>query len=223
MIELKDLNFSYDHTPVLQNVSFNISPGEFIGIIGPNGGGKTTLLKLILGFLNPTSGTISKAPDLRVAYVPQIHRADTAFPLSVLELVGLGDIRSKSWKEKAMSALEKVNLTEFAHRPFAALSGGQLQRALIARALVAEPTLLILDEPTANLDVEAQEDIHTLLASMKKQITIVMVSHDLQTIVSSVDRILCVQGKVTSSLPNEICEHFTVGLYHKPLLDKEHP
>lgn len=221
MIELQDVSFSYDQTIALQNVSIKIQPNEYIGIIGPNGGGKTTLLKLILGFLKPQTSTIIKDPNLKVGYVPQLHRFDRSFPLSVLELVGLGDVRAKDWKQKALAALEKVNLAEFSYRPFSALSGGQFQRALIARALMTEPSVLVLDEPTANLDIDAQEDVHTLLRSLKGQITIIMVSHDLQTIVNEVDRVLCVQGKVTSSLPNEICEHFTVGLYHKPLLDKE--
>ncbi len=221
MIELRDVSFGYDQTMALKGVSIKIQPNEYIGIIGPNGGGKTTLLKLTLGFLKPQTGTIIKNPDIKIGYVPQLHRFDRLFPLSVLELVGLGDVRAKDWKQKAFAALEKVNLAEYAYRPFSALSGGQFQRALIARALMTEPSVLVLDEPTANLDVDAQEDVHALLRSLKKQITIIMVSHDLQTIVNEVDRILCVQGKVTSSLPNEICEHFAVGLYHKPLLDKE--
>ncbi|MCB1117861.1 MAG: ABC transporter ATP-binding protein [Chlamydiia bacterium] len=221
MIELEDVSFGYDQTMALKNVSIKIQPNEYVGIIGPNGGGKTTLLKLILGFLKPQAGKITVNSRLKIGYVPQLHGFDKSFPLSVLELVGLGDVRSKDWKQKALCALEKVNLLDFAHRPFSSLSGGQFQRALIARALMIEPSVLILDEPTANLDVEAQEDVHTLLRSLKKQITIIMVSHDLQTIVNEVDRVLCVQGKVTSSLPSELCKHFAVGLYHKPLLEKE--
>ena len=217
LLELEDVQFSYDVTTVLQNVTLAIQEGEYIGIIGPNGGGKTTLLRLILGFLKPTSGFIKLETDA-IGYVPQHRGFDRQFPLSVLELVGLGNIHEKDWKEKALKALERVNLSEYKNRPFSSLSGGQLQRALIARALIANPKLLLLDEPTANLDTDAQEDIHALLRGLKGDMTILMVSHDLQTIVSEVDRILCVQGRVSSSLPQEICEHFTLGLYHKPLL-----
>ena len=220
MIELNDVEFGYDETLVLQKVSFSIGDGEYVGIIGPNGGGKTTLLKLILGFLKPKSGTITVDTDA-IGYVPQQRLYDRQFPLSVLEFVGLGLVTKKDWKKKARENLKRVSLLEYEDHPFSTLSGGQLQRALIARALISDPKLLLLDEPTANLDVDAQEDVHTLLKSLKGEMTIVMVSHDLQTIATEVDRILCVQGKVTPLMPKELCEHFTMGLYHKPLLDEE--
>ena len=220
MIEFKEVSYAYDDVPVLKDVNFKIETGEYVGIIGPNGGGKTTLLKLILGFLKPTSGSL-QVDDTNPAHVPQSRIHDRKFPISVLELVGLGLLKTRVWKPKAMEALDEVGLSDYAHRSFAQLSGGQLQRALIARALVSDPKLLLLDEPTANLDLEAQEDIHILLQKLKKNITILMVSHDLQTIIKEVDRILLVQGTVTPSLPKDICEHFAMGLYHKPLLDEE--
>lgn len=220
MIELNDVEFGYDETSVLKKVSFSIGDGEYVGIIGPNGGGKTTLLKLILGFLKPKSGRITIDTE-SIGYVPQQRLYDRQFPLSVLEFVGLGLVTKKNWKKKARENLKRVSLLEYEGRPFSTLSGGQLQRALIARALISDPKLLLLDEPTANLDVDAQEDVHTLLKSLKGEITIVMVSHDLQTIATEVDRILCVQGKVTPLMPKELCEHFTMGLYHKPLLDED--
>ena len=179
---------------------------------------KTTLLKLILRFLKPSSGHI-EVLDQNPAYVPQQRLHDRHFPLSALELVGLGLLKTKNWKPLALEALAQVGLESFASKPFSALSGGQLQRALIARALVSKPSLLLLDEPTANLDTQAQDEIHKLLRSL--DITILMVSHDLQTIIKEVDQILLVQTTVESSLPKDICEHFAMGLYHKPLLDKE--
>ncbi|MCB1108346.1 MAG: ABC transporter ATP-binding protein [Chlamydiia bacterium] len=222
MIELQNINFAYENTPILKNVNLKIESGEYVGIIGPNGGGKTTLLKLILGFLKPTSGTIH-IDDQNLAYVPQQRIHDRKFPISVLELVGLGILQMRDWKSSALQALEQVGLTSYAHQSFANLSGGQLQRALIARALVSQPKILLLDEPTANLDTSAQEDIHNLLRELKKDMTILMVSHDLQTIIQEVDRILLVQGTVTTRLPKDICEHFAMGLYHKPLIKEETP
>ncbi len=220
MIEFKGVSFAYEDIPVLKDVNFKIETGEYVGIIGPNGGGKTTLLKLILGFIKPTSGSILMSEDCP-AHVPQGRIHDRKFPISVLELVGLGLLKTRNWKPGAIQALEEVGLSSYADKSFAALSGGQLQRALIARALVSKPKLLLLDEPTANLDTGAQEDIHTLLKKLKKDITILMVSHDLQTIIKEVDRILLVQGTITPTMPKDVCEHFAMGLYHKPLLGKD--
>ena len=217
MIQLEDVIFAYDDLPILQDVNLKIETGEYIGIIGPNGGGKTTLLKLILGFLKPQHGTVS-VDDVKLAYVPQQRRYDRQFPISVEELVSQGLLNSSHWKTPVSEALQLVGLTDFAKQPFRALSGGQLQRALIARALVSNPSTLLLDEPTTNLDPEAQEDIHTLLRSLKTKMTILMVSHDLNTIINEVDRILCVQGTVSSTLPHDLCKHFIMGLYHKPIL-----
>lgn len=222
MISFQNVVFAYDDSPILRDVNLNIKAGEYIGIIGPNGGGKTTLLKLILGFLKPQKGTIT-VDNAKLAYVPQQRRYDRHFPLSVEELVSQGLLHSSHWQPAVAEALQLVGLSAFTKKPFRALSGGQLQRALIARALVSNPSILLLDEPTANLDPEAQEDIHTLLRSFKKKMTILMVSHDLNTIINEVDRILCVQGTVSSTLPKDLCKHFAMGLYHKPILENENP
>lgn len=226
-------SFAYEKSPILNEVSFQILRGEFVGIIGPNGGGKTTLLKLILGFLKPSSGKIrifGHPPHLfrtKAAYVPQTLRFDRQFPISVLELVLSGRLFCMPWygsysikdKRIALETLEKVGLLELQHKPFGSLSGGQAQRALIARALASEPELLLLDEPTASVDSHAEADIYNILNNLSGQITVLMVTHDLRAAINQVQRILCVQGNVISMAPQEVCEHYALGLYHSPLID----
>lgn len=237
ILSLENVDFSYNGTPVLRGVTFQIRQGEFVGFIGPNGGGKTTLFKLILGFLKPTSGKIQvfgKPPQnarSQLAYVPQILRFDRHFPISVLELVLLGRLSRLSWFGKynqadyqaAQDALEKVGLASFQHRAFGTLSTGQAQRALIARALASEPELLLLDEPTASVDAKSEADIHDILKSLSQSITLLMVTHDLKTIINDVQRVICVQGQALLLKPEEVCEHFAFGLYHTPLVQVKPP
>lgn len=234
LIELKNVYFSYPGNSVLKDVSFQIYPGEFIGMIGPNGGGKTTLLKLILGFLKQSAGTIkifSEVPSNsaifhRLAYVPQAVRFDRDFPISVEEVILSGLLSNLPWygkfravdRDAARSALEKVGLIHLAKASFGTLSGGQAQRVLIARALVSNPELLLLDEPTASVDSQAEADIYGLLNQLKGSMTILMVTHDLGVAIEQVGRILCVQGGVISLKPEEVCKHFAFGLYHMPLI-----
>lgn len=225
VIEAKDLSFAYDHDLIFSNISFCVADGEFIGIIGPNGGGKSTLLRLILGFLTPAGGSLTVGG--RMAYVPQNMRFDKHFPLSTLDLVLQGRLFHLPWYgvwkkhdiKKAQLALEQVNLIHLKDRPFGTLSGGEQQRALIARALVSDPKILILDEPTANVDHNAEKTILELLSSLQKHMTILLVTHDLQTAIDQVSRVLCVQREVVSYSPKEICEHYALGLYHPPLLN----
>jgi zinc transport system ATP-binding protein len=232
IIEAARLNFSYQETPVLKDVNFVVEKGEFVGIIGPNGGGKTTLLKLILGFLKPTSGKLlvfGENPEevtTKLAYVPQSMRFDRQFPISVFELVLTGCLSrlnalgqyGQAEKQAALRALEKVDLAEFKNAPFGTLSGGQAQRALIARALVSDPHLLLLDEPTASVDAQAEADIYALLQTLKGNMTILMVTHDLRAAIDQVEKVICVQGSVVTLKPQEVCEHFAIGLYHPPLI-----
>lgn len=235
MIEFDNVSFSYPETSVLKNVSFQVSSGEFIGMIGPNGGGKTTLLKLILGFLKPSRGTVKVFGEItgsqfshtqRLAYVPQSVRFDRDFPISVEEVVLSGLISNLPWygqfskKDRlaAKKALETIGLSHLAEAAFGTLSGGQSQRVLIARALVSNPKLLLLDEPTASVDSRAEADIYALLKQLRGQMTILMVTHDLGAAIDQVERILCVQGSVISLKPEEVCKHFAFGLYHMPLI-----
>lgn len=237
-IAVKNLSFGYtrDHS-VLSHVSFDVLKGEFIGIIGPNGGGKTTLLKLLIGFLLPQDGEISifgqsttSYPN-GIAYVPQALHYDKQFPITIMDLVLGGRLSRLPWwgkfskedKEAALFALEQVNLADFQHRSLGTLSGGQAQRALIARALAQEPKVLLLDEPMACVDVQAEADIYNVLNEIKENLTILMVTHDIRAVIQQVKRVLCVQGGVQSIEPGDLCEHFALGLYHFPLIQTPEP
>jgi zinc transport system ATP-binding protein len=232
-------NCSFGYQPseqVLRNVSFTVQRGQFLGIIGPNGGGKSTLLKLILGLLSPQKGTIRinghTPPTVGVGYVPQAFQFDRRFPITAFEVVLGGRTRSLSLfgrynkrdEEAAQAALHRVGLSPMANHPFGALSGGQAQRVLIARALVSEPTVLLLDEPTSSSDPEAESSILETIHSLKSGMTILMVTHNLEAILSHVEGILCVQGGAAMLHPKEVCEHFALGLYHIPLIQtpKDH-
>jgi zinc transport system ATP-binding protein len=236
VLSIKNLSFYYDALPALENVNVDIEEGEFIGIFGPNGGGKTTLLKLILGLEHPQKGKVrlfDLSPEEArqwIGYVPQAIRLDRDFPISVLEVVKMGALKKLDWlgrypsevNARALEALEQVGLKHKAKASFGTLSGGEAQRALIARAIVDDPRILILDEPTANIDPQGEQSIHELLIELNQTMTILMVTHDLQTIVDKVGRLLCVQRKVTSLKAKEVCEHFALGLYHTPLTTKHH-
>lgn len=236
LIKIDHLFFSYEDLPILEDVSIEITSGEFVGIFGPNGGGKTTLLKLIMGLLLPTQGTVellengSSLERKKIGYVPQIARFDRDFPISSLEVVMMGCLsRLNRWgwypkdvREKSLAVLERLGLLHKASSSFGMLSGGEAQRVLIGRAIVGEPKLLLLDEPTASVDAKAEEEIYSLLKELNQTMTILMVSHDLQTVVDKVGRLLCVQRKVSSLHAKELCEHFALGLYHTPLPSTRH-
>jgi zinc transport system ATP-binding protein len=232
IIKLDEVFFTYQDSIVLENVSLEIFPGEFVAIIGPNGGGKTTLLKLILGFLKPFLGKVEVFGSVQknnhaipIAYVPQTTRFDRQFPISVMEVVLSGCLSHLPWygrfhrteQEAAAAALEKVGLSDFQQTPFGKLSGGQAQRVLIARALVSNPQLLLLDEPTASVDSQAEAEIYAILQKLHGSMTILMVTHDLKAAVSQVDRVLCIQRQAVEMKPEDVCAHFAIGLYHPPL------
>ncbi|MDN3504407.1 MAG: ABC transporter ATP-binding protein [Rhabdochlamydiaceae bacterium] len=230
MIKFEHVHFSYTHTPILNDLSFEIAKGEFIGIVGPNGGGKTTLLRNLMGLLTPTKGKVlldGKSPKENrtcIGYVPQTCNFDSDFPITTYELVLMGCTShlniwgrySKEAKILADNALKKMGLFHKKDESFGKLSGGQARRALIARALVNSPTVLILDEPTANIDMEAESSICNLLISLKKEMTILMVTHEIPGIIPHVDRVFCIQNSLTIIPPEEVCKHIALGVYHKP-------
>ena len=234
-VELENLSFSFGSLSVLERVSLQIGNGEFVGIMGPNGGGKTTFLKLLMGFLMPVKGKVKvfgKEPVSargRIGYVPQVSRTDRDFPITLLELVLLGSLSQTSLfgkypaevKERALDLIDQLGLTPHKNKVFGSLSGGLAQRALLARALLSDPDLLLLDEPTANIDTPSTHALFEMLEFIKRRKTILLVTHDLRTIIERVDRVLCVQGRVDSYLPREVCEHFAVGLYHVPLMKQK--
>lgn len=210
VVKFTDVDFSYNGAPVLAGVQFAIPARTFISIVGPNAGGKTTLLKLMLGLLKPERGRIEifglppvKARP-RIGYMPQHVQFDSRFPVSVLDVAlmgrlgaggGIGPYR-KADREAALEALRRLEMEAFRRRPFTDLSGGQRQRVLIARALAAEPELLLLDEPTANVDMAVETELFELLHVMSADITIVVVSHDLGFVSQYVESVICVNRRV---------------------------
>lgn len=231
-IKIDNLSFAYNEALVLNEVNCQINSGEFVGIIGPNGGGKTTLLKLMMGLYKPSSGTVhvlGKPPQQaldKIAYVPQTTRFDKQFPISVLEVVLMGLLSKLPWygsyssedKKAALAILEEMGIAHLHSRAFGTLSGGQAQRTLIARALISKPSILLLDEPTASVDAQAQSEIYLILESLKGKMTIIMVTHDLKIAIEKVEKVFCVQQKVCLIRPQDVCEHFAFGLYHPPLV-----
>ena len=193
LINISNLSYKYHKTDVLENINLIIKDDDFLAIIGPNGGGKSTLLKLILGLLTPQNGTIiNNIKTNQVGYVPQNTNLNIDFPITALEIVLMGIISSKKQIfgyskediEKAKSSLAKVSMTDFANSKIGDLSGGQRQRVFIARALCSNPKILLLDEPTASIDVKGQREIYELLKELNKSICIVVVSHDISVLLN---------------------------------------
>ena len=193
IINIKNLFFKYNKQDVLENINLNIKNDDFLAIIGPNGGGKSTLLKLLLGLLKPQKGQIEKSIKTDdIGYVPQNTDLNTDFPITALEVVLMGHIKkqkslfgySKGDKSCALNSLKKVGMGEFANSKIGDLSGGQRQRVFIARALCANPKVILLDEPTANIDVKGQREIYELLNQLNENICIVVVSHDISVLLN---------------------------------------
>jgi zinc transport system ATP-binding protein len=204
LIEVKELSFSYGTNHVLDGISFSVREREMVTVVGPNGGGKTTLLLLMLGLLHPDTGTIlikGKKPDQvqkSIGYVPQYTHFDLDFPVNVFDVVLMGRLNkpfgfySPADKKAARLALENVGLSELAQRPFSDLSGGQRQRVLIARALAGNPEMLFLDEPTANVDPVIGEHLFELLKKLNRQLTIILVTHDMGFVAKFTSRVFCI-------------------------------
>ena len=210
VIELDDVSFAYDRAAVLEDVNVSIRRGESICVVGPNGGGKTTLLRLILGLLEPAAGRVRvfgqepRRVRKRIGYMPQHAYYDPQFPVTATDVVLMGRLGrggALGWygradRHAAAEALAEVGMEDDAGRPFAALSGGQRQRVLIARALCCRPELLLLDEPTANVDTAVEAQLVDLLQQLNRRMTIVMVSHDLGFVSHIVQRVVCVNRRV---------------------------
>lgn len=205
VVNINNVSFSYGAVPVLKDINLSVAAGEFFGLIGPNAAGKSTLMKLLMGLIQPDTGdlrVLGKAPIYsreKIGYVPQHTSFPRSFPITVAEVVMLGRLSGnstfggfrKSDKTATGAAMETVEITQIAAQPIANLSGGQLQRVLIARALVCQPEILLLDEPTANIDIRAEENIFSLLKQYNEQMTIIVVSHDVAFISGYVDRVGC--------------------------------
>lgn len=237
VIELERVCFAYQGSaPVLQDVDLRIAEGDFVCVVGPNGGGKSTLLKLILGLLRPDSGRI-RVLDMppvearpQIGYLAQRERLDPQFPVTVLDVVLMGRLGRrlllgpyrKVDREVAAQALRDVGMYEFRGRSFASLSGGQRQRALIARALACEPKLLLLDEPTAHLDPGVQDDFYCLLHQMHERLTLVTVSHDIGFVSKYVNTVVCVSRRVVVHSTSEITGEVISEIYNRDVYMVRH-
>lgn len=231
-IELENVNFSYDRVSILENLTFTVRKGEYLGIIGPNGGGKTTLLKIILGLLEPTDGTVKLfGQDIhtfkeryRIGYVPQrVTQADRDFPATVFEVVRSGRIPrlglfngfEKEDIEATERAMKMAGIEQHRDMLVGDLSGGQRQRVFIARALAGDPEVLILDEPTVGVDIGAQETFYKFLKTLNEEhgMTIVFVSHDVDVISRETKTVLCLNH-------NLVCHGFPQDLLSEHILER---
>ncbi len=207
ILELKNITVGYEsNRPILNNVDLNVYQNDFLGIIGPNGGGKTTLLKTILGLIKPSNGDISfsksgkPANRINIGYLPQINQIDKNFPISVFDVIlsGLTAQRkfftyfTRKQKEQAKEVAHRMGLDQLINRPIGNLSGGQLQRTLLGRAIVDDPDLLILDEPNSYVDKRFETNFYKILEEVNSQTAIIIVSHDVGTVISLVKNIACV-------------------------------
>lgn len=211
IVEIENLNVNYDTLNVLKYVNITIKDKEFVGIIGPNGGGKTTLLKAVLGLIKPSSGQIKvygrNPQDKRnlIGYVPQFTKFEKTFPIDVIDVVLMGRLKaginffhkySKEDREFAENIMNRLDIYNLKNRQIGQLSGGQMQRVLIARALCTEAKLLLLDEPTSSLDVRSKTDIYSILKELNENITILVVTHDNGVIFSYIDKIACLNQRL---------------------------
>ncbi len=225
LAEFRDVTVQFGQQIILEDVNFVLSKGEFVALIGPNGAGKTTLIRVLLGLVRPSGGEIrvfGKPPwrlrfaeRRRIGYVPQIQDVQRRFPFRVYDVVMMGRLAHQGWirrpspedREAVEKALALTQIQDLKNRPIASLSGGQWQRMLIARALSTEPDLLILDEPTAGLDVHMTEGIYELLNRLHRHwgVTILLATHDIGVVTELVDRVACLSKRlVAHGRPQEV-------------------
>jgi zinc transport system ATP-binding protein len=215
IIDFKGVYFSYGDRAVLENVSFSVGRNDFIALIGPNGGGKTTVLKIIMGLLKPERGEVKVSGNepeegrKSIGYMPQSLFFDLNFPINVFDTVIMGRYHGllKKYREidneAALEALSTVGMLEYRDRHISMLSGGQLQRVLIARAIVREPELLLLDEPMSSVDPASQKSIYELFRELNKKMAIIFVTHDIGAISIYIDRVFCLNRKLYYHGPKE--------------------
>lgn len=231
-IKIEGLTVCYKHTQALSDVCLSVQEGEFLGVIGPNGGGKSTLLKSILGLVEIDGGKITifgsdkPAGREQIGYVPQFSSVDRAFPITVIEVVmtafqkgGLHPFFrfNGEHRKRALRQLTRVGIAELADRQISELSGGEFQRMLIARALAVEPKILLLDEPTASVDPASREKIYELLTELNKTVTIVLVSHDLLAVASQVTSLACLNGTLVYHGAPELSSEVVNEMYGCPV------
>lgn len=237
LIEFKEVTLGYGNRIVLKNLNLKIHEGDFFGIVGPNGSGKTTLLKAILGILKPLQGKIlltspKDSPELSLGYVPQHSEIDQIFPLSVLEIVLMGRFKKLGpWKKPgkldqqiALRSLDSVGIAHLAPQLFQELSGGQKQRTLIARALAAEPQILVLDEPTSGMDLTSERNMMKLIQTLhdRNNLSIVMATHNLNLVVNYAQQITILGERVLTGPSREILSEENLSkVYHLKVIIRE--
>ena len=231
VIRLDDIWVHYDGIPVLEGINLSVEPNKFLGIIGPNGGGKTTLLKVILGLIKPTRGNISVLGQLpekgrkSIGYISQYTLFDRDFPVSVSDAVlmgrygkaGLYRRYSEEDKRAAKEALKTVDMLNYQNRQVGKLSGGEQQRVFIARALATDPKILLLDEPTASIDPNMQAEFYELIESLKQRMSVVMVSHDISAVSIHVDQIACLNHQLFYHGSKEVSAEALEKTYRCPI------
>lgn len=227
IIQIEHLSAGYEDKQVLNDINLTVYSDDYLGIIGPNGGGKTTLMRLILGLLKPTEGSIKfykdgyETREISMGYLPQYSAIDKQFPISVYEVVlsglskkkGLFARYTKEQHQQVSDTLERMQLTDIKDRHIGALSGGQLQRVLLARAIVSKPDVVILDEPNTYIDRRFQKQMYEMLEQINKECAIIIVSHDIAEVLNNVKHIACVNHHLhyhdTADMPREkLEEHF---------------
>ena len=226
LLEIKDLSAGYENQVVLENVSLTISANDFIGVIGPNGGGKTTLIKTILGLVKPISGEMNLLISKKnIGYLPQVNQIDKRFPISVMDVVRSGKAdtalfssfhKNRDEKEKAESLIQEMGITSIRHKSIGELSGGQMQRVFLCRALMNEPELLILDEPSTYVDNNFEGELYLKLKELNNRMAILLISHDVGTISFFVKTIACVNRSLHHHPSNIITEE-QLASYNCPL------
>jgi zinc transport system ATP-binding protein len=228
VIDIHDLCFRFGGEPVLNGVDLTVREGDFLAVIGPNGGGKTTLLKLMLGLLTPASGSVRvfgrppQAVSHRIGYVPQDVHINTRFPVSVLDVVLMGRLRpgrsllrqTAADRAQAAEMLARVEMDGLRDRRIGELSGGQKQRVMVARALAGEPDILFLDEPTASIDAKGQGEFYRLLKDLNRAITILVVSHDLMVVSGFANSVACVNQRLHYHDKAEVTGDMIDMMYH---------
>ena len=231
-VHIENLSVHYGQAPAIAGVCLDVTDGEYLGIIGPNGGGKSTLLKAILGIVPISSGAVriygadTHRNRVLIGYVPQFAMLNRKFPISLFEVVLTGRIKqglspffrySLEDKEVVYALLERVGIGGLANRQISELSGGEFQKMLIARALATNPRLLLLDEPTASVDAASRDQIYSLLAELNKSMTIILVTHDLLAVSSQVNRLACLNGYLVYHGEPELTEKVVNNLYGCPV------
>ena len=231
LIEIQNITVAYEAKAVLRDISLTLWENDFLGVIGPNGGGKTTLLKAILGLLKPSEGNIAfyengrTVAALKIGYLPQINQIDKDFPISVFEVVTSGLIaEKKGWRrysndqrQRINATLDRMGISEKAKCPVGELSGGELQRVLLGRAIVSRPQILILDEPNTFVDKLFESRLYQLLEEINENTAIILVSHDTGTILPLVKNIACVNETLHYHAGNNLTEEWLEQAYHCPI------